>query len=154
MKSIITTFFLIFSITVKSQTTDIMYVPDQKSLVATYTPNYSPVGFYIGGYFTTSFPEPYIYTTPLSIMNRIGLSFSNGQFALMGGAFVKSYVDSLSFKPDIWFNIYPLRIITNTKKGFDFTVGINYMDKIRYGVGLSIPFGGIYNDERNRNYNR
>jgi len=145
MKTILTLFLLSIYFVGKSQTTDIMYVPDQKTLVATYNPNYSPVGFYVGGYFTTSFPEPYVYTTPLSIMNRIGLSFSNGQFALMGGAFVKTYVDSLSFKPDIWFKIYPLRIITNTKKGFDFTIGVNYMDKIRYGVGLSIPFGSIYN---------
>jgi hypothetical protein len=130
--------------TLKSQTNDVMYIPSQKSLVATYNSNYSPIGFYVGGYFTTSLPQPYIYTTPLSILNRIGISFSNGKFSVMGGAYVKSYVDSLSLSPDVWFKIYPLRIITNTSRGFDFTLGINYMDGIHYGIGLSIPFGGIY----------
>ena len=142
MKTITTLIFFLFIVTsIKSQTTDVMYVPDQKSLVATYNSNYSPVGFYVGGYFTTSFPQPYVYTTPLSIMNRIGISFSNGQVGLMVGAYIKPYVDSLTLGPDIWFKIYPLRILTKTKRGFDFTVGVNYGDKTRYGVGLSIPFG-------------
>jgi hypothetical protein len=142
MKTIIISIFLLsMGLSVKSQTTDLMYVPDQKSLVATYNSNYSPIGFYVGGYFTTSFPQPYIYTTPMSIMNRIGLSFSNGQVGVMLGANLKSYVDSLSMSPDIWFKVYPLRLITKTKRGFDFTVGINCGDKLSYGIGLSIPLG-------------
>jgi hypothetical protein len=118
-----------------------MYVPDQKSLVVTYNSNYSPIGFYVGGYYTSYFPQPYIYTTPLSIMNRIGVSFSNGQVGLMVGAQVKSYVDSLALGPDVWFKVYPLRLLTKTKRGPDFTIGINCADKVRYAVGLSIPFG-------------
>jgi hypothetical protein len=59
----------------------------------------------------------------------------------MVGAYVKSYVDSLSLSPDIWFKIYPLRLLTKTKRGFDFTLGVNCGDKLRCGVGLSIPFG-------------
>jgi hypothetical protein len=142
MKTITTLIFFLFMVTsIKSQTTDLMYVPDQKSLVVTYNSNYSPIGFYIGGYYTSYFPQPYIYTTPLSIMNRIGVSFSNGQVGLMVGAQVKSYVDSLALGPDIWFKVYPLRLLTKTKRGPDLTVGINYGDKVRYGVGLSIPFG-------------
>ena len=142
MKTIYISIFLLFVVTtVKSQSSDLMYVPDQKSLVVSYNNTYTPIGFYLGGYFTTSLPQPYIYTTPLSIINRIGLSFSTGQISVMGGAYVKSYVDSLAMKPDIWIKIYPLRILTKTKKGFDFTFGVNYMDKFRYGVGLSIPFG-------------
>jgi hypothetical protein len=142
MKTIIISLFLLFTgLSLKSQTTDLMYVPGQKSLVVTYNSNYSPIGFYVGGYYTTHFPQPYIYTTPLSIMNRIGLSFSNGQVGLMLGTQVKSYVDSLSLNPDIWFKVYPLRLLTKTKRGPDFTIGINYSDKLRYGIGLSIPFG-------------
>lgn len=142
MKTIYISIFLLFVVTtVKSQSSDLMYVPDQKSLVVSYNSTYTPIGFYLGGYFTTSLPQPYIYTTPLSIINRVGLSFSTGQISVMGGAYVKSYVDSLVLKPDIWVKIYPLKILTKTKRGFDFTFGINYMDKFRYGVGLSIPFG-------------
>ena len=142
MKTIIISIFLLFiGISLKSQTTDLMYVPNQKSLVVTYNSNYSPIGFYVGGYFTTSLPQPYIYTTPLSIINRVGISFSNGQVGVMVGAYVKPYVDSLSLSPDIWFKIYPLRLLTKTKRGFDFTLGVNCGDKLRCGVGLSIPFG-------------
>ena len=142
MKTItISIFFLFMVTTLKSQTSDLMYVPDQKSLVVTYNSNYSPIGFYVGGYYTSHFPQPYIYTTPLSIMNRIGISFSNGQVGLMVGAQVKSYVDSLALGPDVWFKVYPLRLLTKTKRGPDFTIGINCADKVRYAVGLSIPFG-------------
>ena len=141
MKTTLTFLLLFISFIGKSQTTDLMYVPDQKSLVVTYNSNYSPIGFYVGGYYTSYFPQPYIYTTPLSIMNRIGVSFSNGQVGLMVGAQVKSYVDSLALGPDIWFKVYPLRLLTKTKRGPDFTIGINCADKVRYAVGLSIPFG-------------
>ncbi len=142
MKTIIISIFLLFvGVSVKGQTTDIMYVPTQKSLVATYNSNYTPIGFYVGGCFTSSYPQPFVYTTPLSILNRVGLSFSNGQVGLMTGMFVKSYVDSLSINPDFWLKVHPLRIITKTKTGFDFTVGLNYSEEFRIGVGLSIPFG-------------
>lgn len=40
-----------------------MYIPDEKSLVVTYNNNYNGFGYYIGGYVTTTFPQPYIYTT-------------------------------------------------------------------------------------------
>ena len=73
--------------------------------------------------------------------NTIGISFSNGQVGLMVGVQVKSYVDSLVLGPDIWFKVYPLRLLTKTKRGPDFTVAINCGDKVRYGIGLSIPLG-------------
>lgn len=121
-----------------------MYVPDQKTLVVTYNNDYSGMGFYIGGYLVTSFPTPFIYTTPMSRINRVGLSYGNGKVSLMGGIFAESYYDSVSVKPDIWLKVYPFRILLKTNKGPDLTLGINYMNEFRYGVGLSIPFRGIY----------
>ena len=142
MKTIIISIFLLsIGLSVKSQTTDLMYVPDQKSLVVTYNSNYSPIGFYVGGYYTSYFPQPFIYTTPASIINRVGISFSNGQVGVMVGVQVKSYVDSLDLGPDIWFKVYPIRLLTKTKRGPDITIGINCGNKISYGVGLSIPLG-------------
>lgn len=140
MKTILTLFLLFISFIVKSQTSDIIYVPDEKSLVVTYNNNYNGIGYYIGAYVTTTFPQPYIYTTPQSRMNRIGLSLTNHQFSVMGGVFAETYVDGFEFKPDVWIKAYPLRILTNTKRGPDFTVGINFMQGIRYGFGISIPF--------------
>ena len=141
MKTTITTILLFICLFGKSQTSDIMYVPDQKTLVETYNSNYSPIGFYLGGYYMTTFPQPFIYTTPSSIINRVGISFSNGQVGVMVGVQVKSYVDSLDLGPDIWFKVYPIRLLTKTKRGPDITIGINCGNKISYGVGLSIPLG-------------
>ena len=141
MKTTITTILLFICLIGKSQTSDIMYVPDQKTLVVTYNSNYSPIGFYLGGYYMTTFPQPFIYTTPISIINRVGISFSNGQVGVMVGAQIKSYVDSLDLGPDIWFKVYPIRLLTKTKRGPDITIGINCGNKISYGVGLSIPLG-------------
>ena len=145
MKTIIISVLLFISVKLFSQTTDLLYVPDQKSLVVTYR-GYNPLGFYIGGYFVTSFPQPYVYTTPLSIINRLGINLNyENKISLMGGAFVENHIDSLSLQPDIWVKINPLRILLKTQNGFDFSLGVNYMKKeFRYAVGLSIPFGGIY----------
>ena len=140
MKTTLALFLLFISFVGKSQTSDIMYIPKEKSLVVTYNNNYNGFGYYIGAYVTTTFPQPYIYTTPQSRMNRIGLSFSNRKVSVMGGVFGETYVDGVDFKPDVWIKAYPLRILTNTKRGPDFTVGINFMQGIRYGFGLSIPF--------------
>jgi hypothetical protein len=144
MKTILTTFLLFISFLGKSQTSDIMYVPSEKSLIVTYNNNYNGFGIYIGGYLTTSYPQPFIYTTPQSRANRVGISFTNHKIAVMGGVFAENYVNDIEFKPDVWFKIYPLRILTNTKSIPDFTVGVNYAQDFRVGFGLSIPFGGIY----------
>lgn len=144
MKTIITAFLFFICSMLYGQTADVMYVKDQNSLVATYNSNYSPIGYYVGGYFRTSFPQPYIYTTPASFLNRIGISVTNNKVSVMGGAFIESYVDKIEMQPDVWVKVYPLRIITNTERGFDFTFGVNYMKGFRFGVGIAIPFDGIY----------
>jgi hypothetical protein len=144
MKTTLTTIFFIICLKSFSQTSDAMWVPDQKTVVVTYNNDFNGFGFYLGGYILTSFPTPYIYTTPASRFNRLGLSISNHRISLMAGGFVESFRDSISVKPDIWVKIYPLRILTKTEKGLDFTFGVNYMEGFRYGVGLSIPFRGIY----------
>lgn len=144
MKTTLITILLLITFKSYSQTSDVMWVPDQKTLVATYNSELTGIGFYMGGYLLTSFPAPYIYTTPVSRFNRVGLSFTNHQVGLMVGGFMEAFQDSISVKPDIWLKIHPVRILTKTKRGLDFTIGVNYMDGFRYGVGLSIPFRGIY----------
>lgn len=123
-----------------SQDADLMYVPDQNTIVATYNYNHTPVGLYVGGYTTTTLPQPYVYTTPVSFLNRVGINLTNHKISVMGGVFVETYVDEVKFKPDVWFKVYPLRVLTDTEKGFDFVLGINYMEGFRYGVGILIPF--------------
>ena len=140
MKTTLTLFLLFISLIGKSQTSDVMYVPEQKSLVVTYNNNFNGFGYYIGAYVTSSFPQPYIYTTPQSRMNRVGLSFSNSKVSVMGGVFAETFVDRIEFQPDIWVKAYPLRLLTNLKRIPDVTVGVNFMKGVRYGFGISIPF--------------
>ena len=144
MRTLITTILLLFSVIVKGQQTDILYVEDQKSLVISY--NYKQLGLYFGGYYTTSFPQPYTYTTPYTILNRIGLSYVNKKNTIfvMGGGFIKNYLVEPEMISDVWFGIHPIRMLTRNKKGLDFSFAINYSEGFRYGVGLSIPLSGIY----------
>ena len=140
MKKIITLVFLAVTLSVKSQQTDILYIPNQNSLVASY--NFKQVGLYVGGYYTTSFPQPYTYTTPLSIMNRLGLSYvdKSNSFSIMAGTFIENRIINMELIPDVWVKLYPIRMITRNKKTLDFSLGLNYSKGFRYGVGLSIPF--------------
>lgn len=141
MKTTITTLLLLVSSVIYGQTSDVMYVPNNRSIVATYNNNYNGLGFYIGGYITTSFPQPYIYTTPQSRFNRVGVSLSfNNKISVMGGTYLENFLSEINFQPDVWVKIYPLRILLDVERGPDFTLGVNYMNGINYGIGLSIPF--------------
>jgi len=144
MKTLLTTILLFLSVIVKAQQVDALYIPSQKSLVASY--NYKQIGCYVGGYYVTTFPHPYIYTTPLTIVNRAGLTYvnKNNTFSIMGGAYIKSYFDEVELTPDIWVKVYPIRMITKDKTSLDFALGVNYMDGFRFGIGVSIPYGSIY----------
>jgi hypothetical protein len=146
MKTTLTTIFLFISFFAKSQNTDVLWVPDQNTLVASYN-NYSPIGYYLGGYYTTSVTDQFIYTTPLSIINRVGVTYINKKntYSVMVGTYVntKSY-EKYDFIPDVWFKVYPLRALLKTPRGPDFVLGINYSNNIHFGVGLSIPIRGIY----------
>ena len=141
MKTTITLFLILVCSVVYGQTSDVMYIPNDRSVVATYNNDYNGLGVYIGGYITTSFPRPYIYTTPQSRINRLGISLSlDNKISVMGGAYLENFLDGVNFQPDVWVKIYPLRILLDVEKGPDFTLGVNYMNGINYGIGLSIPF--------------
>ncbi len=139
MKTLLTTILLLLSVMVKAQQSDILYISSQKSLVASY--NYKQIGLYAGGYYVTTFPQPYIYTTPLSIVNRVGLTYvtKKNTFSIMGGAYLKTYFDRVDMTPDVWVKIYPIRMLGKDKNSLDFAIGVNYMNGFRLGIGLSVP---------------
>ena len=144
MKKTLITILLLFSVIVKAQQVDVLYISNQKSLVGSY--NYKQIGVYVGGYYVTSFPQPYIYTTPLSIMNRVGLTYVNKEntFSVMGGVYLESYFDHVDMTPDIWVKFYPIRMCTKDKPEYDFVIGLNYMNGFNIGIGISIPYRSIY----------
>lgn len=139
-----TTILLFLSVIVNAQQTDIMYVPNQSSLVTSY--NFRQIGWYVGGTYTTSIIQPFIYTTPRVMVNRGGLTYVNKKntFSLMGGGFIKYNVANAKMIPEVWLKIYPIRMVTKDKTNMDFAFGLNYSDGFRYGIGLSIPFSSIY----------
>ena len=130
MKKIILTLSILLSTTLKSQQSDILYIPDQNSLVASY--NFRQVGLYVGGFYMTSLPQPYTYTTPYSMMNRIGLSYvsKDNTFSIMGGAFLSHYIYNVEMDPDVWLKIYPIRLVSKKSKSFRFFFGIKLLKRI------------------------
>jgi hypothetical protein len=146
MKTTILILFTFFCLSSYSQTSDIIWVPSQKSVVATLRPYHSQFGWYMGGFHTLVLPQPYMYRTPLSLFNRVGVNFvpQSQKFSVMGGVFISSLEERYDTKPDLWFNFYPLRSITNQKSSFDFCISVNYMEGINLGVGVSIGNRGIY----------
>ena len=75
MKSLITSILLFLSVIVNAQQTDIMYVPNQHALITSY--NFKQLGWYVGGTYTTSSIQPFIYITPSVIVNRMGFTYVN-----------------------------------------------------------------------------
>lgn len=128
----------------QGQSCDLIYLPKSQNIVATYNLNDIPVGMYLGGDVKTIFPTPFLYYTPLSRLNRIGVSIGTSKADLMFGGFIQNFRDSIVVYPDFWLKVHPLRLMTKTKNGFDFVLAINYMKTTNYGIGLSIPFGNIY----------
>jgi len=137
MKTTFVILFLFLFHNGKSQSSDLLFVPQQNSIVVTFNPN-NIIGLYGGGFFTTSFPQPYTYTTPFTIINRLGLSVGNNKLAIMGGIYSQNPLYDLQFKPDVWLKINPIRFLTRKNTIFDLSLGMNYSDDIRWGIGLSI----------------
>jgi hypothetical protein len=102
---------------------------------------------YFGGEYVTTSIQPFIYTTPRVIINRLGLTYVNKKntYSIMGGGFIKNSIITTEVVPDLWFKIFPIRMITKKNDIMDFTIGLNYSEGFIYGIGLSIPFSSIYN---------
>lgn len=140
MKNIITFILLILTLSVKGQQTDVMYSPKDNSIIGTY--NFRQVGMYVGAYYITTNPQPFMYTTPLTIMNRIGMTYVNKEntYSIMVGGFFNKKTIETDVIPDFWLKIFPLRTITKNSKLLDITLGVNYSNNINYAVGISVPF--------------
>jgi hypothetical protein len=58
----------------------------------------------------------------------------------MAGTFIENRIINMELIPDVWVKVYPIRLITRDSRSMDFSLGLNYSNGFRYGVGLSIPF--------------
>ena len=140
MKTIIISIFLLFSISLYGQTCDAFYVPTDKTLLVTYQ-NLSPFGFYFGGLVKTTSSQTFIYSTPTSIINRIGFTLNyRNKVSLMAGVNSKKLTYNTQLLPDFWVRFNPLRTILKVQKGPDFSFAVGYSEKVNLGVGISLNF--------------
>lgn len=141
MKTIPLIFFLFYSVISLSQTTDLLIVPQNNSIIFSYH-GPSGFGFYGGGRYITSFPRPFIYTTPVSIINRVGISIinKNHSISLMGGFSVDVENNDFIYKPDFWLKINPFRLLLNRRTFTDLSFGINYNKDVKFGIGVSLSY--------------
>jgi hypothetical protein len=139
MKTISIILFIFISLIGYSQTSDLLIVPTQNSLVTTYK-SVSPIGMYVGGQYLTSIPQPYTYTTPFRVFNRLGVLLGGNKVSVMVGIF--SEFDNLDIKvrPDAWIKINPLRMLLDLNTGFDLSLGLNYSNGFNYGIGFSFTY--------------
>lgn len=140
IKTTFLTLFLLISLSLKSQTSDLLFIPNQNSFVATYKSDYF-IGAYSGGYYILRV-TPYTYTTPFTFINRFGLSIGNNRISFMGGVFFDDVIQNpyLPLRPDLWVKINPIRILLDEDLVLDLSLGLNYSSSINYGLGLSINY--------------
>lgn len=146
MKTIIIAIFLLVTSCslCYSQTSDLLYMVESKSILATYRGGRS-LGFYFGGILKSEINQPFIYTTPLAIIHRAGLNLTyKNRISFMFGVNIKNMENTFTYKPEVFIKINPLRIILKTDRLPDLSVLVSYGNKFDYGFGLSIPFQGIY----------
>jgi len=140
MKTIIASIFLFFNVIVLSQTSDLIILPKENTLVGTLHYPTSMIGIYCGGYFITQYRYPVYYTTPLTFFNRLGITFGTNKISLMGGGFFDLTTSEIKLRPDVWIKINPIRILSGSDTAFDFSLALNYATTLNYGVGISIIY--------------
>jgi hypothetical protein len=141
MKQILILLTFLISITAKSQSSAIVYVPIDYSVIGIYKPN-QKTGFYLGGRYVFSVPAQYSYTTPYSYVNRFGVdvSLKRGTSLMGGGCFTEapSFINT-KFIPELWVKSNLVQLFTNKDKDLDLTLMARISKEFYYGLGLNYP---------------
>jgi hypothetical protein len=141
MKQILILLTFLISITAKSQSSAIVYVPIDYSVIGIYKPN-QKTGFYLGGRYVFSVPAQYSYTTPYSYVNRFGVdvSLKCGTSLMGGGCFTDapSFINT-KFIPELWVRSNLVQLFTNKDKDLDLTLMARISKEFYYGLGLNYP---------------
>jgi len=119
--------------------------PDDHSFLCSYENiDDNNFGFQIGGYYQLgSTSSTFIYRTPYSYFNRIGINYGFLHSGLVLGLGVKLDLMSgpdANFYPDVTLKFQPLKLLTENKDIWDVSVSYNISDKQFVGFGISIPF--------------
>lgn len=132
--------FWILGISSRAQSSDIVYVPGDNTLIVTYKTEF--VGLYIGGKYMTSYPAPYLYTTPSAFVNRFGADISLFKdVSVLVGAQVPMYTTSwigIQYKPEVWVKTRVVGTILQKKLRYDLTIFLQIIEPPYYGIGVCI----------------
>lgn len=132
--------FWILGISSRAQSSDIVYVPGDNTLIVTYKTEI--VGLYIGGKYMTSYPAPYLYTTPSAFVNRFGADISLFKdVSVLVGAQVPMYTTSwigIQYKPEVWVKSRVVGTIIQKKLRYDLTTLLQISKTPYYGIGVCI----------------
>lgn len=136
-------FLLVFSTPLLAQrANDITYVPTDNSVIVSQTAGM--VGVYVGGQYFTSYPYPYAYTTPYSLINRFGaqIRLFKDVNLMVGG-----YAQNMGFsyppnqlKPELWVKTGLFNTITQEINTYDLMVSIRVSKEFYYGLGVFIQW--------------
>ncbi len=139
MKQILILLTFLISITAKSQSSAIVYIPSDYSVVGIYKPN-QKTGFYFGGKYIFFIPAQYYYTTPYSYVNRFGVdvSFKRGISLMGGGCFTETpLLINTKFVPELWVRCNLIQLVTNKDEDLDLTFMALVSKDFYYGLGLN-----------------
>ena len=132
--------FWILGISSRAQSSDIVYVPGDNTLIVTYKTEI--VGLYIGGKYMTSYPAPYLYTTPSAFVNRFGADISLFKdVSVLVGAQIPMYTTSwigIQYKPEVWVKSRVVGTILQKKLRYDLTIFLQIIEPPYYGIGVCI----------------
>lgn len=145
MKKIILFLLILISVPSYGQYSGLTVIPDESSAICSFENiDDDNFGFYIGGYYKIgATSNPYIYRTPYSYFNRIGINYGILKCGIVLGAGIK--VDLISgpdaiFYPDFMVKLQPIKLLSRNKDIWDISVTCGISDKPYVGFGISIPY--------------
>ena len=119
-----------------------MYIPTDNSVIVSQIVN--KVGFYVGGQYFTSYPYPYAYTTPFTLVNRFG-----GEVKLLNdtGLMVGGYQKNMGMsyppnqiKPEMWIKTRIVNTLSNRTNDFDVVGILRISEEFYYGIGIYVKW--------------
>lgn len=121
---------------------DISYIPSDNSLIVSQ--NAGNVGVYIGGRYYTSYPYPYTYYSPFSIMNRFGAQLRiTKDINLMFGVHSENFGFSTPpgpLEPELWIKVGLFNTLTQEINPYDLVLSLKVSREINYGVGIFVQW--------------
>jgi hypothetical protein len=144
MKTIITTIMLFLTINLWGQYSGITYFPDERSFMLSLE-NTDNKGWGIhvgGGYNMWLVSTPISQVNPSPYLDRFGINYGILKSGVVIGTGIKFNTlpnTNNDVRPEVWFKLQPLKLLTQNRNQWDVSVTYSISDKQYWGFGLSIP---------------